>query len=819
MFSSFRLQGITFHLSFALSLFMATTCPAQVGTPPQSTFFSTAAEEAFSTYQLSGDGDLWPSCWADDDKLYAANGDGTAFTGGGQARFDMAVSSISGTPPNLSGTTIATNVGTNYSGPNYNRKPTGMLCINNTLYLAFQNLHTATFDDAPAASIAQSTDHGVTWIWDTTAPMFGVPGNPNDPKAYRFTTIFFLDYGKNAANAIDGYVYAYGLDYNWRSQEFLYLARVPNSNIMNRSTWEFYTGTDTSGSPIWSSDITKKTAVLTDDRLLYPIMFGTDCPTSQAVIGQGGVVYDAPLQRYIFSSWSCTTHELYEAPHPWGPWSHFLSNDFGPLRTTLNYGQYGTSIPSKFISSDGKTLYLQSNVFVNAYTFSLRKIFLQTYTAASPANALSNTNLALTSGTRAISKSTHFGSLCGLNCSDQLSNGILTNNEDDFDEESKTTDWWGYTWPQPYNINKVTYTTGTVFPNGGWYASGLHIQVRNNFQWTDVAGASITPAYPYSNAAGAQTTYTFTFPNTSGDGVRIIGTPGGTGYFTSIAQLGVYYANTSISSSTTTSLSVAPNPAPVGQSVTFTAQVTSSGSGTPTGTVTFLNGTAQSGTGSLDGTGKAAYSTSALVAGSYSITAVYGGDTNFAGSTSAAAALTIGAAPPPPDFTVAANPTSLSVAMGQSGTATISVTPTNSFAQAVSFACMGLPSESACSFSPMTITPSGSAASTTMTITTTAASSRNSSSWPFAGGGITLAFGLIFLRRRKLPYRICLGLMIALLGVVCGVAIGCGGGKSSMSPPPNPGTPAGNSTVTITATAGSGANAISHTTTLSLTVR
>jgi len=41
-----------------------------------STFFATAAEESFSTYQLESDGDLWPSCWADDDNLYTANGDG-----------------------------------------------------------------------------------------------------------------------------------------------------------------------------------------------------------------------------------------------------------------------------------------------------------------------------------------------------------------------------------------------------------------------------------------------------------------------------------------------------------------------------------------------------------------------------------------------------------------------------------------------------------------------------------------------------------------------------------------------------------------------
>ena len=515
---------------------------AQTVTPPQSKFFSTYAEERYSTYQMAGNGDLWPSCWAEDDNLYAANGDGTAFTSG-TTSYDMAVSRIGGMPPSLTGTTVATNVGTNWSGPNYNRKPTGMLCRGGAIYLAFQNLNFMTFDDAPAASIAKSTDQGATWTWDTSAPMFGTPSNAANGKAYKFTTIFFLDYGRDSEYAIDGYVYAYGLDNNWRSQETMYLARVPAKNVQKRAAWEFYAGNDAAGTPTWSSDITKKLPVLTDNRLLYPVMTGTACPPNQQVIAQGGVTYDEPLQRYIFSSWSCSTHELYEAPQPWGPWKHFGSTDFGPLRLPQNRGQYGTSIPSKYISADGKTLYLQSNVCCSgdSYTFSLRKLYLEPATPSSPINSPAKDNLALAPGTRAISKSTHFGSICGLNCSDQLSSGAKQPTEDDFDEEVKTSDWWGYTWPQTYSINQVVYRTGNIFPDGGWYAAKLRVQVRQNFRWIDVAGATVTPTYPYSSQAGALTTYTFSLPNTWGDGVRIIGRPGGTSYFTSIGQLAVYY--------------------------------------------------------------------------------------------------------------------------------------------------------------------------------------------------------------------------------------------------------------------------------------
>jgi hypothetical protein len=526
---------------FSAILLSSPQSQAQTITPPASKFFSTSAEESFSTHQLKGNGDLWPSCWAADDNLYTANGDGTAFTG--STFSDMAVSKISGEPGQLSGTTLATNVGTNWSGSNYTRKPTGMLCTGGAIYLAFQNLNEVTFNDAPAASIAKSVDNGVTWTWDATAPMFGTPTNAASANAYKFTTIFFLDYGKDAGNAIDNYVYAYGLDNNWRDQEAMYLARVPAKEVQKRTAWEFYAGSDDNGSPAWTTNITKKQPVLTDERLLYPVMFGIDCPPQDQVIAQGGVTYDAPLKRYLFASWSCSTHELYEAPQPWGPWKHFASNDFGPLRLKHNRGQYGTSIPSKFISADGKNLYLQSNVCCdgNSYTFSLRKLYLEPDTSASPSNGPSSNNLAMASGTRAISKSTHYGSLCGRNCSDQLNSGVTNASEDDFDEEVKTADWWGYIWPKPHHLNEVVYQTGEMFPDGGWYAAKLKVQVRQNFKWVDVAGATISPAYPYTDAAGAYTTYTFDFPETWGDGVRITGRPGGTSYFTSISQLGVFY--------------------------------------------------------------------------------------------------------------------------------------------------------------------------------------------------------------------------------------------------------------------------------------
>ena len=81
-----------------------------------------------------------------------------------------------------------------------------------------------------------------------------------------------------------------------------------------------------------------------------------------------------------------------------------------------------------------------------------------------------------------------------------------------------------------------------MFSDGGWFASGLRVQVRQNGVWTDVSGQRATPAYPYSASAGPNHTYQFDFTPTAADGVRIIGVPGGTRTFTSIGELEAYHS-------------------------------------------------------------------------------------------------------------------------------------------------------------------------------------------------------------------------------------------------------------------------------------
>jgi hypothetical protein len=85
-------------------------------------------------------------------------------------------------------------------------------------------------------------------------------------------------------------------------------------------------------------------------------------------------------------------------------------------------------------------------------------------------------------------------------------------------------------------------------------------------------------------------------------------------------------------SQTTLSSSVSsPN---VGDSITFTATVSTPASGTPTGSVTFYDGSNALGTVTLGSNGQASLTTTSLDREGHEITAVYNGDSNFGASSS-----------------------------------------------------------------------------------------------------------------------------------------------------------------------------------------
>ena len=114
-----------------------------------------------------------------------------------------------------------------------------------------------------------------------------------------------------------------------------------------------------------------------------------------------------------------------------------------------------------------------------------------------------------------------------------------------------------------------------------------------------------------------------------------LGTGDCRGRESSVLSLTVDKANT------TTTLTSSPNPSPFFWTVTFTATV-ATGTGTPSGTVTFKDGAAAIGTGTLDGSGVAIFTFSTFDVGTHTITAEYGGDSNYNGSTSSSLTQVVG---------------------------------------------------------------------------------------------------------------------------------------------------------------------------------
>ena len=506
--------------------------------PPPSTYIGTARIEESGSVATASDGDLWPSCWSEDGALYTANGDGKGFSLDGPFA-DIAVNRVEGMPPDLTGETIARGdqVGQIWSGPGYNRKPTGMVCVGDTIYLAVQDL-ALDFNDVPAATIVKSTDGGRTWTWDSQRPMFD---------NHVFTTVWFADYGRGGERTPGRYVYAYGLDGDWRDSfdnsvedpQDVYLARVPRSRVDDRKAWEFFAG-DVKKEPRWSKQVADREPVLRDTRRVYEQTYSTNRVSDLSVLSQGGVTYVPGLDRYIYTSWTEYTFEFYESPTPWGPWKHFLSKDFGGYPWDQNqHGGYATTIPSKFMSDDGKTLWVQSNVCpcggggTSVYNFNLRKLELEpadlTPAANPPAEAV---NLAEAGNTVPVSKSTQHGRL------DRLNDGELTTSVDDYDDEVKSSSWWGHTWPERHRVNRVDFTSGEVYEDGGWFAGRPIVEVRRDGRWTKADAQTITPSY---DSASRFTTYQIRFAPTEADGVRVIGVPGGSRTFSSVAEVAARY--------------------------------------------------------------------------------------------------------------------------------------------------------------------------------------------------------------------------------------------------------------------------------------
>jgi hypothetical protein len=274
------------------------------------------------------------------------------------------------------------------------------------------------------------------------------------------------------------------------------------------------------------------------------------------------------------------------------------------------------------------------------------------------------------------------------------------------------------------------------------------------------------------------------------------------------------------------------NPILLQNSVTLTA-TSSSDAGTPTGTVTFLDGTAPLGTGTLTG-GVATFTTTSLTTGTHSLSVAYSGDANFLATSSSPLTQLV------QDFAFTISAPSATVTPGSAAVFSFTVGPMQgtTFPSSIILALSGLPAGATYSFSPATIAAGAGATAVTLTVdipqaqagakpvmlhpgTQLAVNYRGGSDgrktgrlaarlMPFSLAFVMLPFFGGLRRNGKRLRRIVCALLLLTAGMTAAFGIsGCGGSASG-----NFAQAQQNYAVTVTGTSG----ALSHSTTVTLIV-
>jgi len=209
----------------------------------------------------------------------------------------------------------------------------------------------------PLVGFRVSTDLGKRWKKTLHSPsksLFGETGMWGHP--VKMGSPHFVDFGKNMEHSPDGKAYLVGhgaeepdakprfANLSWITGDQIYMARVTPSieNINDKAKYEFYAGHDNKGDAAWSNDFN-------EIRPLLDWNNNMGCVT---------VTYDAPLKKYLMcvtDGWPTAgrmNSYILEADKITGPWRLVTyMKDFGQQGYFLNF-------PSKFISNDGKELWL-----------------------------------------------------------------------------------------------------------------------------------------------------------------------------------------------------------------------------------------------------------------------------------------------------------------------------------------------------------------------------------------------------------------------------------------------------------------------------
>jgi hypothetical protein len=347
--------------------------------------------------------------------------------------------------------------------------------------------------------------------------------------------------------------------------------------------------------------------------------------------------------------------------------------------------------------------------------------------------------------------------------------------------------------PAPY-LSTVTFTTRLTI-NGQPAGAGNTIQLVILGQLTNIT----------TDATGSATYSIGTLPAGSHP-VSAIFWPTTSNLLSSSASL----TEVITAASTSTSLTAAPNPGDLNQPVTITATVSSPPTLTlvGSGSVAFYDGSALLGSSQLSAAGTASMTANFTTLGVHDLTAVYAGNADFSGSTSAVFQEAIVAG----DFSISATPGSATLYTGQAAAVKVSVTSLQGFNQPLALSCAGLPANATCGFTPASLAEGQGTAS--LVIQT--AAPHKAVAGPVSGSAVFLgALTLLLLPgwRRRRGFLAALSVVLLALGLAIGMG-GCGS--------PNPitgGTPPGAYQVAVTATAAGPATALTHSAVVTLTVK
>ncbi|MGB8477555.1 MAG: hypothetical protein WCE63_01770 [Acidobacteriaceae bacterium] len=343
------------------------TPPPDIPFPPSRELTGIAFTGRYAQY---GHADTWFPSWASNGNLYSSWTDGTVNgirSSSGGVKATTGYATILGNDP-LHFT--ITDVGTYEASPEPygGRYPAGSLvhdgvwfygtyCLNETpgLGLNWDVL-------GPFVGFRWSTDYGHTWHpspHTPRQPLFG--GAP-----IKLGLPHFVDFGRNMEYSPDGkaYIVSQGAadpdpkprngNLSWITGDQIYLARVkPRIDTMNKqSAYEYFAGHDSKGHALWTRDFSR----------IRPLIDWNNNT------GNVSVTYDAPLKKYLMAitdggnTISKFNTYILESSQITGPWRLVVyMRNFGEQAYFVNF-------PSKFISKDGRTLWLSYSAnFTNGY--------------------------------------------------------------------------------------------------------------------------------------------------------------------------------------------------------------------------------------------------------------------------------------------------------------------------------------------------------------------------------------------------------------------------------------------------------------------